>query len=56
MGHVGLIAGDALFVLTDFLGQILGNFIFQGVLLGQIVGFQQPQALDVNIQVHALFN
>ena len=40
MGHVGLIAGDALFVLTDFLGQIFGDFIFQGILLTEEVGLE----------------
>ena len=60
MGHqisgVCAIALDALLVLPDFLGQVFGNLVLQGVFLRQIAGLEQPQPLDVNVQIHTLLD
>ena len=54
--HIGFETGDKLLVLLDLLREVFQKIVLQPVLLALMVGFQQTQAGNVNVQVHALFD
>ena len=54
--HIGKITLDILFILGDLLGQLLDDLILQGVPLAKVVGFQEPEPLHINVQVHLLLD
>mgnify|MGYP000665293672 CR=1 FL=1 len=52
--HIGKIALNRLLILGNLLRQRLNDLILQGVPLAEVVGFQEPETLHINVQVHLL--
>ena len=54
--HIGKIALNRLLILGNLLRQRLNDLILQSVPLAEVVGFQEPETLHINVQVHLLLD
>ena len=54
--HVGLETCNKLLVLLDLLREVFQKIVLHPVLLALVVGFQQAQTGNVNVQIHPLFD
>lgn len=54
--HVRLIPGDGLLIFRNLPREILVDLVLQFILLTEMAGFEQVEALHSHIQVHLLFD
>ena len=54
--YIGKIILNILLKPCDLLGQFLADLVLQGVPLAEVIGFQKPEALHINVQVHLLLD